>query len=156
MRKNNNKTLYEKIMQNVSKQVKKALNENDSLSNPFSGLNYILRNNAKPMLAVDEEQLGAQALGYLPDLSTLELPNEHIGKCIKEEILKAFDELVVIENCNFYDEYEDIDEVDDNEMESLMDNIKIDCDKYNQPMLSKDTVYNLVSELIDAYNYVEG
>ena len=37
-----------------------------------------------------------------------------------------------------------------------MDNIKIDCDKYNQPMLSKDTVYNLVSELIDAYNYTEG
>ena len=113
MRRNNKKALYEKIMRNVAIEVKKALNENDSLSNPFSGLNYILRNNAKPMLAVDQEQLGAQALDCLPSLSTLDLPNEHIGKCIKDEILKAFNELVVIENCNFYDEYEDIDEVDD-------------------------------------------
>ena len=106
MKKNNKKTLYEKIMQNVAKNVKKALNENDN--NIETMLNDVFSNNLDYM--IQDVQIGcnssdfsnaAEALAHGICQNADEIcnaPDNVIGRVIKD---------IINYNIDFiHDEYE--------------------------------------------------
>ena len=117
--KRNNKALYEQIMRNVSKQVKRALNENNSNYLGFFDfipelMVFMERDNDR----VDEEETGASIIYYFTKnyLSNyLNIDDEVLGKQFKNAIqsgIDAINEMDEDDDDEYDNEYDDEDDED--------------------------------------------